>query len=90
MVAARLLLILWFVAIVSFFAFGCATHVVITQRSSPANQGRELQCEVIGELNTGTDVLCSRAGIIVHRNSATPAIMAAVKAAVSSFMHGGF
>lgn len=86
---AALALIVMFCFIVGALS-GCASTMHVTQEAHPENQGKSLTCDVVGEMNTGTEVLCSRAGIVIRRNSATPAITGAVEAAVKTFMHGGF
>jgi hypothetical protein len=78
------------VCVTVVYLTGCASTMHVTQEAHPENQGKSLTCDVVGEMNTGTEVLCSKSGIIIRRNSATPAITGAVEAAVKTFMHGGF
>lgn len=87
--ASVFVLLVMFVAAVLWLT-GCASTMHVSQEVWPENQGKALSCDIVGEMNTGTEVLCSSAGIVIRRNSATPAITGAVEAAVKTFMHGGF
>lgn len=87
---ASALVVIVMVCVTVVYLTGCASTMHVTQEAHPENQGKSLTCDVVGEMNTGTEVLCSKSGIIIRRNSATPAITGAVEAAVKTFMHGGF
>lgn len=81
-----------FVIIVVFSAAvltmgGCASRMAIVQKTGELDR---VTCSIAGEMNTGTEILCTHEGVIVRRNSMTPAITGAVEAAVKTFMHGGF
>jgi hypothetical protein len=58
----------------ALLASGCATTVRVT---SPG-------CEVVGEINTGTEVVCSDGGVLVRRTSASEVTNGALGAAVNA------
>jgi hypothetical protein len=76
------------IVILAVAMFGCATTINITQ--SVDYQDR-VSCTLIGQINTGTDIICSKEGVVVHRNSASQvvnsALVASITAAIKAIMH---
>lgn len=72
---ALLVLFLWCMG-----ALGCASTLSVQQ----AGDG----CTVTGEINTGTDVACTREGVIVRRNSAATVTNGIVETFFRSLLGG--